>query len=194
VKVPAEKAPPGFPHGTRDEALRLARLCEEWGFDAVTPVEVSVFPDTTLSRGGIPTSIWRNKGMAKRFARAAPARHRRAVLVGGYVVGGVTAPFRPVWNRELFRAVTREVSIPVCAVGGIRTAAEADAILDGREADLVGVGRPFYAQPDVARTFLSGSAAPVLCRNSNLCVPAQMLGMKGLCYNPEVRRAAAAAE
>ena len=25
-----------------------------------------------------------------------------------------------------------------------------------------------------------------LCQNSNLCVPAQMLGMKGVCYNPEV--------
>jgi hypothetical protein len=26
----------------------------------------------------------------------------------------------------------------------------------------------------------------VACRSSNLCVPAQMLGMKGACYNPEV--------
>ncbi|MGH8977330.1 MAG: NADH:flavin oxidoreductase, partial [Acidimicrobiia bacterium] len=41
VKVPAETAPPGFPRSTRAEALQLARLVEEWGFDAVTPVEVS---------------------------------------------------------------------------------------------------------------------------------------------------------
>ena len=26
--------------------------------------------------------------------------------------------------------------------------------------------------------------AGALCQNSNLCVPAQMLGMKGVCYNP----------
>ncbi len=38
VKVPAETAPPGFPRSTLDDALRLARLVEEWGFDAITPV------------------------------------------------------------------------------------------------------------------------------------------------------------
>src|SRR5262245_42081526 len=54
VKVPVETAPPGFRHATRADAVRLAALVEEWGFDAVTPVAVSVFPDTTLSRGGIP--------------------------------------------------------------------------------------------------------------------------------------------
>ncbi len=54
VKAPAETAPPGFPRSTADEAIALCRLVQEWGFDAVTPVEVSVFPDTTLSRGGVP--------------------------------------------------------------------------------------------------------------------------------------------
>ena len=52
---------------------RLCRLVEEWGFDAVTPVEVSVFPDTTLSRGGVPDSFWTNPGIAD----AASARPRR---------------------------------------------------------------------------------------------------------------------
>jgi hypothetical protein len=57
---------------------------------------------------------------------------------------------------------------------------------------MVGIGRPFYAEPDLARRILGSDDAghdhrdPGLCRNSNLCVPAQMLGMKGVCYNPEV--------
>src|SRR3954470_3912626 len=67
VKVPVETAPPGFPRATRAEALRLATLVEEWGFDAVTPVEVSVFPDTTLSRGATPDSFWTNPGIARRL-------------------------------------------------------------------------------------------------------------------------------
>ena len=104
---------------------------------------------------------------------------------GGYLFGGLRAPFRPVWNRSRFEAVKRAVSIPVLAVGGIRTRAEIDGILDGGHADLVGVGRPFYAEPDVAARLLDGDGE-LLCRNSNLCVPAQMLGMKGACYNPEV--------
>jgi 2,4-dienoyl-CoA reductase-like NADH-dependent reductase (Old Yellow Enzyme family) len=188
MKVPAEKAPPGLPRTTAEEALDLCRLVEDWGFHAVTPVEVSVFPDTTLSRGGIPKSIWRNKGMKDRLRAAAPARRRRAVLLAGYVVGGWRARFQPVWNRALFTAAKAAVSIPVFAVGGIRTADEVNEILEGGHADMVGLGRPFYAEPDLAARILGGDAGPRLCRSSNLCVPAQMLGMKGVCYNPEVKK------
>src|SRR3954451_16286816 len=194
VKVPiGEKAPPFTPHTTWDEGIRLAVRCEEMGYDSVTPVEVSVFPDTTLSRGGIPKSLWENQSMKARFTTAAPRRFERAVLRAGYVFGGLTAPFKPVWNRSRFVAVKQRVSIPVLAVGGIRTKEEVDAILDGGEADLVGIGRPFYAEADVAARMLGdrGSGASdgaVLCRSSNQCVPAQMPGMKGVCYNPEVVR------
>jgi 2,4-dienoyl-CoA reductase-like NADH-dependent reductase (Old Yellow Enzyme family) len=148
---------------------------------------VSVFPDTTLSRGGVPTSIWRNKGMKDRLARAAPKRLERKVIEAGYVVGAVGARFQPVWNRSRFVATKAVVGVPVLAVGGIRTRAEVETVLDGGEADLVGIGRPFYAEPDLARRILGDDPphAPALCRNSNLCVPAQMLGMKGACYNPE---------
>ncbi|HEX7168970.1 MAG TPA: hypothetical protein VF230_18475 [Acidimicrobiales bacterium] len=191
VKVPSEVG--GVPwrsKTTRDEALRLCELVEEWGFDAVTPVEVSVFPDTTLSRGGVPDSLWKHKGMRARFEKASPSPARRAVLVAGSWVGAMRAPFRPVWNRELFRAAKRRVSIPVFAVGGIRTADEVADILGSGDADLVGIGRPFYAEPDLPLRILGGAAEPVRCLNSNRCVPAQMLGMKGICYNPEVTRRA----
>jgi 2,4-dienoyl-CoA reductase-like NADH-dependent reductase (Old Yellow Enzyme family) len=192
VKVPVEKAPPLMPRTTFDEAMRVCELAQEWGFDSVTPVEVSVLPDTTLSRGGIPTSVWRNKSMRTRLERAAPSPVKRATLVAGYVAGGALSPFRPVWNRRLFTAAkARLTSIPVLAVGGIRTADDVRAIVDGGEADLVGIGRPFYAEPDLAARLLDGDPGPRLCRNSNLCVPAQMLGMKGVCYNPEVTRSRA---
>ena len=191
VKIPIEeKAPPLTPHTSWEEGLRLVRLCEEWGYDSVTPVHVSVLPDTTLSRGGIPSSLWRNTAMQTRFERAAPSRFNRAVLMAGYVGGGMASPFRPVWNRSRFRAAMAVASIPVFAVGGIRTREEVEQILDDGEADMVGIGRPFYAEPDLASRILGGSDDRDhdrgLCRNSNLCVPAQMLGMKGVCYNPEV--------
>lgn len=188
VKAPAEVAPPGFSRSTADEAIELCRLVQEWGFDAVTPVEVSVFPDTTLSRGGVPDSLWTNPGMAKRLRTAAPGRGRRAVLKAGSWWGGKTAPFEPVWNRSLFARASRTVDIPVFAVGGIRTADEVNQILDDGEADMVGIGRPFYAEADLAAKILGADPAPLRCRNSNRCVPAQMLGMKGVCYNPEVRK------
>ena len=196
IKIPiAEKAPPFTPRTTWDEGLRVVRLCEEWGYDSVTPVHVSVLPDTTLSRGGIPSSLWRNTAMKNRFRRAATSRFERAVLTAGYVGGGVASPFEPVWNRSRFRAAKAVTSLPVFAVGGIRTRAEVEQILDDGEADMVGIGRPFYAEPDLARRILGDTVNERdagLCQNSNLCVPAQMLGMKGVCYNPavvKVRRA-----
>jgi 2,4-dienoyl-CoA reductase-like NADH-dependent reductase (Old Yellow Enzyme family) len=127
--------------------------------------------------------------MKKRFATAAPTRRRRWVLTAGYVVGGWRNPFRPVWNRELFTAVKQRAGIPVFAVGGIRSAEEVTAILEDRAADMVGIGRPFYAEADLAARILGDDrTAHAACENSNLCVPAQMLGMKGVCYNPAVTR------
>ena len=167
----------------------MSRLVEEWGFDAITPVNVSVFPDTTLSRGGVPDSFWTNKGMAERLRRAAPSRRQRTIIKGGAWLGGKRAPFRPVWNRDLFTAVTRQAGIPVFAVGGIRTTDEVHEILDSGAADMVGIGRPFYAEPDLARRILDGMDGSGRCQNSNRCVAAQMLGMKGVCYNPAVHRA-----
>jgi 2,4-dienoyl-CoA reductase-like NADH-dependent reductase (Old Yellow Enzyme family) len=188
VKVPVEVAPFGLPHATFDEALELALLVQEWGYDAVTPVTVSVLPDTTLARGDAPTNLRDNKAMADRLRRAAPRRGRRASLRFGYWWAGRRAPFAPVWNRELFAAVSDRLSIPVFAVGGIRTAVEVNEVLDSGEADMVGIGRPFYAEPELAARILAGDAGPTACRNSNRCVPAQMLGMPGACYNPDVNR------
>jgi len=190
VKVSAERSPPGCRGSTFDDAVRLSRLVEGWGYDAVTPVEASVLPDTTLSRGGVPHSFWTNPGMKRRLERAAPSRRRRAVIKAGAWWGGRRAPFEPVWNRRMFAAVSRQVSIPVFAVGGIRTASEVREILDAGDAAVVGIGRPFYAEPDLASRILGGRAQPGLCVNSNRCVPAQMLGMRGGCYNPEVKKRA----
>ena len=190
VKVPAETAPFG-PRTSYDDALELCRLVEDWGFDAVTPVTVSVFPDTTLSRGDAPDSFRTNTAMATRLRRAAPSRLRRMTLEAGLRWGARRAPFEPVWNRTLFTAASARVRIPVFAVGGIRTAAEVRSILDSNAAAMVGIGRPFYAEPDLAERILADDAAPRLCRNSNRCVPAQMLGMRGVCYNPEVNKARA---
>jgi 2,4-dienoyl-CoA reductase-like NADH-dependent reductase (Old Yellow Enzyme family) len=198
VKIPVgEKAPPFTAHTTWDEGIQMARWAEEMGYDSVTPVGVSVFPDTTLSRGGIPRSLWKNPAMRTRFHAASPSRRERGVLMAGYVWGGVTAPYRPVWNRTRFVATKAAVSIPVLAVGGIRDSHEVEEILEGGQADLVGIGRPFYAEADLPRRILGGSDEHGLCQYSNLCVPAQMLGMKGACYNPEVikvRRSRATAE
>jgi 2,4-dienoyl-CoA reductase-like NADH-dependent reductase (Old Yellow Enzyme family) len=127
--------------------------------------------------------------MANRLKKAAPRRTKRAFLKLGAWYGGKRAPFKPVWNRHLFSEISKRVSIPVFAVGGIRTADEVHQILESGEAQMVGIGRPFYAEPDLAERILAGDRGPRLCLNSNKCVSAQMLGMRGVCYNPAVTKA-----
>jgi 2,4-dienoyl-CoA reductase-like NADH-dependent reductase (Old Yellow Enzyme family) len=97
----------------------------------------------------------------------------------------------PVWNRELFQAVKENVSIPVFAVGGIRRPEEVREILARGEADMIGIGRPFYIEPELPRWFLaSGAQGEAACENSNRCIVPQMLGMAGVCYNPSARERA----
>ncbi|HWL66648.1 MAG TPA: NADH:flavin oxidoreductase, partial [Actinomycetota bacterium] len=80
------------------------------------------------------------------------------------------------------------LSIPVFAVGGIRGLDECLGILENDEADMVGIGRPFYAEPDLPARLLAGDREKAFCESSNRCVPAQQLGMKARCYNSNVAR------
>jgi hypothetical protein len=194
VKIPVdEKAPLRMRRTTFEDGMELCRLAQEWGYHAVTPGQLSVLPDTTLTRGDVPASLWRNKTMKRRLREAAPSRVQWSVLMAGYLIGSVRNPFEPVWNRAIFREAKRRLSIPVFAVGGIRNVEEVNGILEAGEADMVGIGRPFYAEPDLAWRVLGGSPEPRRCLNSNFCVPAEMLGMKGTCYNPAVKKTTGAA-
>jgi 2,4-dienoyl-CoA reductase-like NADH-dependent reductase (Old Yellow Enzyme family) len=101
-------------------------------------------------------------------------------------------PFEAVWNREVFAAVANAVTLPVFAVGGIRTVDEANEILGSSSACMVGVGRPFYTEPDLPRRWLQasdGASVRAACESCNLCIVPQMLGLPGVCYNPSVQRA-----
>jgi 2,4-dienoyl-CoA reductase-like NADH-dependent reductase (Old Yellow Enzyme family) len=79
VKVPVETAPPGLPRATESEALELARLVQEWGFDAVTPVRVSVSLTrrcraATRRTTSAPTRRWRGDCVKRRRVRCAARR------------------------------------------------------------------------------------------------------------------------
>lgn len=190
VKIPLEEEAPRFaPRTSFAEGLALCRLAESFGYHAVTPVGLSIFPHASLCRGGDPSSILDVDSIRRRFEEAlGSSRVKMAVLRWGYRNAAKTHPFAPVWNRRYFAAAKRAVRIPVFAVGGIRTLDEIDAILQADEADMVGIGRPFYAEPDLPARFLNGDREGTLCENSNRCLPPQQLGLRARCYNPRVAR------
>ena len=111
------------------------------------------------------------------------------MIVGGARFGARGAPFEPVWNRDLFTAVHARADIPVFAVGGIRTAAEChdDPRRRARPTWSASAARSTRS-PTSRRVCSATTRRRAVCVNSNRCVPAQMLGMKGICYNPDVRK------
>jgi 2,4-dienoyl-CoA reductase-like NADH-dependent reductase (Old Yellow Enzyme family) len=194
VKIPMDEDAPRFsPRTSFEDGLELCRLAEAFGYHAITPVGLSVFPHASLCRGADPSSILEVDSIRRRFEEAlGGSRVKMAVLRWGYRSGARNYPFAPVWNRRCFAAAKRAVSIPVFAVGGVRRLDEIDDILERGDADMVGIGRPFYAEPDLPRRLLAGDHDGALCESSNRCVPPQQLGLKARCYNPNVARKRAA--
>ena len=194
VKIPmGEDSPPLAPAIDLKEGLELCRLAEQFGYHAITPVGLSVFPHGSLCRGAYPSSIDDTASIKKRYEEAlGGSRFKLRVLRWGYKRGAKQYPFVPVWNRPFFTAAKKAVSIPVFAVGGIRMLDECEQILGAGEADMIGIGRPFYAEPELPARLLGGDHGPTLCESSNRCLPPQMLGMKAACYNPNVQRKKAA--
>jgi len=190
VKIPLEEDAPRFaPRTTYGDGIELCRLAENFGYHAVTPVGLSIFPHASLCRGGDPSDILEVDSIRRRFEEAMNgSRVKMAVLRWGYRSAARSHPFAPVWNRKYFSAVKRAVSVPVFAVGGIRTLDEIEQILRTDEADMIGIGRPFYAEPDLPRRLLNGDREGALCENSNRCLPPQQLGLRARCYNPNVAR------
>ena len=67
-------------------------------------------------------------------------------------------------------AFKKSLHIPVITVGGIRTAGTAEKLLEEKTADLIGLGRPFICEPDLAEQWRNGLRKYSLCRSCNACV------------------------
>ncbi|MBC8122855.1 MAG: hypothetical protein H7Y22_13570 [Gemmatimonadaceae bacterium] len=175
------------------EGIEIGKIAEDTGFAALTPVTTQNLPNSCFSRGDDPRASFENRRMRAQLEQAVGKNLLKYRL--GFWLASKRHPFEPVWNREVFAAVKRAVAIPVFAVGGIRTPAEASDILSTGDADLIGLARPFYAEPELAAQFLNEanrhSTLSVRCQNCNLCLVPQLLGAPGVCHNPNLPRAAA---
>lgn len=68
-------------------------------------------------------------------------------VTGGFVVPPAGIPFAPGFQVPLAAQVRREVGIATRAVGGITDPAQANAIIENGEADMVALARAFLADP-----------------------------------------------
>jgi 2,4-dienoyl-CoA reductase-like NADH-dependent reductase (Old Yellow Enzyme family) len=192
TKVPAETAAPSFVrrHLSFADAVGLATGLAETGYDAVVPVEVSTFWDMSIVRGAYPDRAWAAADLQDDYAAAfgGPLKARVVALLNRLQARRFDR--EPGWNADLCRAVRERVDVPVLCEGGLRERATCDRLLgDGAgtaAADLVGMGRPFYAEPRLGARLLVGRDA--LCASCNNCTVPQVTGEPGRCRTPEVVR------
>ena len=187
TKVPAETAAPPFVrrHLTRKDGVEIARRLAAGGYDAVVPVEVSVYWDASVIRGAYPQRAWEAAELQSEYGAVFGSRLRARAVQALNRLAARWYPYEPGWNGEFCRAVRETVDVPVLCEGGIRTRAHCERLLDGN-ADLVGMGRPFYAEPRLGARLLAGETA--LCESCNNCVVPQATGEPGRCRTPHVVR------
>jgi 2,4-dienoyl-CoA reductase-like NADH-dependent reductase (Old Yellow Enzyme family) len=158
----------GMPHGMRsDEAVKVAMMLEAAGCRAV---EVS---SGTIAEG---LSIMRGERLPI-----------DAVLAVNFKFASIPKPLKPLmsrilpvfapkssmplrgYNLDVARIIKSAVSIPVIAVGGIHTLAEAtQAIADGTT-DFVSMSRPFIIEPALVKRYEEGRQQASRCTMCNYC-------------------------
>ncbi|UCD53746.1 MAG: FAD-dependent oxidoreductase [Dehalococcoidia bacterium] len=73
--------------------------------------------------------------------------------------------------RHLAAAVKRAVTVPVAAVGGIRSLQMAQSIVDSGDADLISMSRPYIHEPGFVNRWQRGGGEPVnTCTSCTTCL------------------------
>jgi len=188
TKVPAETEAPWWirTHLTLEDGIEMCRILEEYGYDAVVPVTETPFWDQSIIKGEFPEQAWEDERFQEGYTEAFGSELRVRIVRAAAKFSARDNDFEPCWNEEFCRRVRARVDIPVLQVGGIRTREQIDRLLESGACDMVGMGRPFYAEPRLAARILDSEDSEVICENCNNCIPPQVTGETGVCRTPAV--------
>ena len=189
TKVPAETdaAPFVREYVTESMAVETCERLADVGYDALVPVRGSTFWDQSLIRGEFPDRAWADERFEDGYREAFGGPFRRRLVELAARLSARSNPFESAWNASLCHRVRERVDVPVLCVGGIRDRPTMDDLL-GDACEMVGMARPFYAEPRLAARLLTDGDSSVICENCNNCVPPQATGAVGVCRTPSVLR------
>ncbi|MEW6520854.1 MAG: NADH:flavin oxidoreductase [Thermodesulfobacteriota bacterium] len=114
-------------------------------------------------------------------------------LSGGIIRTGRLAPSRPGINsaereayfREQARALRGKIAIPLILVGGLRSFAVAEKLVDDGIADYISMSRPFIREPELIRRWQAGDRRRAACVSDNLCFAPGFAGKGVYCVTRE---------
>ncbi|WP_255198106.1 NADH:flavin oxidoreductase [Halorarius litoreus] len=187
TKVPAETQAPRWVRRRleRDEAVDICARLAAYGYDGLVPVEVSTFWDMSIVRGAYPARAWADDGLRAGYQEAWGPYWRLVALLNRWQ--SLRFEREPGWNAAFCRLVRERVDVPVFCEGGLRERVDCDRLL-GDACDLVGMARPFYAEPRLGKRLLGDEDAGALCASCNNCTVPQVTGAEGRCRTPSVVR------
>lgn len=88
----------------------------------------------------------------------------------GSIWKGLRAPDKEGYFVDSAAKLKEFVSLPVLGLGGIRTLAEMEKIINKKQADLISMSRPFIRQPFLVREFRLGRFQKSECISCNRCL------------------------
>lgn len=144
-----------------EDSVALARRLEQIGVHALV-----------LTGGFTPHSpmyLFRGESPAAAMLKTETSRWNRFLLRLGARTAFRAMPFSELYFLDLARQVRAATQIKLGLLGGVRRLENvATAMSEGF--DLVVVGRPLIAEPDLINKFASGYTSPSICTNCNQCV------------------------
>lgn len=166
-------------------ACDYAARFEEIGVAAIEVSCGTMDLPMNIFRGGLPVAriLEHNPLVAKRsrlrreiWRRFLLPRVRRRML-----------PFREAYNRDAVRQIRGRTRLPLILVGGIRTRATMDSIMESADADAIALCRPLIREPDLPDRLRAESTTRSTCINCNACAVMcdSPTGLR--CYRKECR-------
>jgi 2,4-dienoyl-CoA reductase-like NADH-dependent reductase (Old Yellow Enzyme family) len=86
----------------------------------------------------------------------------------GFALTGINTPEKEAYFATAAKAIKDAVSCPVILVGGLRSIAVMESVIEKGIADMVALCRPFIKEPDLVKRFLNGEPR-VTCASCNGC-------------------------
>jgi len=97
----------------------------------------------------------------------------------------ITRLDREAYFRTWCREIKSEVKVPVIMVGGLRTPALMEEVIQNREADLISLSRPLIKEPALIRDWQQGDRHRATCISCNKCFEALLEGQALHCVYHE---------
>lgn len=82
---------------------------------------------------------------------------------------GIDTPEKEAYYKKYSRMIKEAVDVPVILVGGIRSTAVMEKLLEEGYTDMISLCRPFIAEPDLVPKIKNGEIDVVKCVSCNLC-------------------------